>query len=140
MRGYTQAEVTEAFHHLGVTPADFMGIRQCRSLREAELRLQKLRERVKERWRKLAFELHPDRTDGDEDKTRLFKLLSGVVDKLNEVKVMPPRPRVRRVVMQQPIVWATNSTNATSTSTSTWGSWVPGGVPAQVWVNGRRVA
>jgi len=140
MRGYTQAEVVKAFQHLGITEADVMGIRSAPSLVEANKRLQALRDRVKKQWRKLAFELHPDRTEGDEDKEKLFKLLSGVVDKLDDTKVLPPmrpRPRPRRrVVWQQPIMW-TDSTNATSTST---GHWVHGGFVSQVWVNGRRVA
>jgi hypothetical protein len=140
MRGYTQAQVAEAFRHLGVTPGDLMGIRSSKSLPEAQGRLKALQERVKKRWKQLAFELHPDRTQGDKVKEQLFKLLAGVVNKIEEAKIQPPRPRMRPMAVrfvQQPIYTSTSS----STSTSTWGSWVPGGFGTQqVWVNGRRVA
>jgi len=139
MRGFTPQQLQEAFGHLQVSPRDFLAIRQAQSLQAAQERLAELKERVKRRWKQLAFELHPDRTEGDEAKEKLFKLLSQVVKQFAEVKVTPPPRRVpfRRVVMQQPITWTTNSSTS---STNTWGNWVPGGVVTQVWVNGRRVS
>ena len=100
MRGYTEEQLAEVFWHLGIGPHDFLHLRRSPSLVEARARLQGLKDRAHRERKRLALELHPDRTGGDEAKTELFKRISAVVSELenSQVQAPPPRPAVRIVV------------------------------------------
>lgn len=51
-----------------------------------------LKERVRRNWRKLAFELHPDRTSNDPEKTATFRALLALKDKFEQLTLPEVRP------------------------------------------------
>jgi hypothetical protein len=62
--------------------------------------LKRIQEHAKPQYKKLAFELHPDRTGGDESKTRMFSEVTAANKWLQELKINPPPPQpVMRVQM-----------------------------------------
>jgi hypothetical protein len=99
-------EVQKLLGEMGVNPQDFQLIQQAPTFEDAKRQLEALKDKVKVGFKKLAFELHPDRTDNDPEKTRKFKLACAIksdVDKLNVS--MPQRqapvPFVQHVNFQQ---------------------------------------
>jgi hypothetical protein len=95
-------ELAEVAARLGVTEAALAACVQASSLDQARQNLDAFRDRVKAAWRKLAFELHPDR-GGDAE---AFKKLAGAwaeIEKfLGALQVdnrppAPPPPPVRVV-------------------------------------------
>lgn len=85
---YTDEQILEVMGRLGVTQADIVRARAS----EADLR--DFQDRVRQAYRKLALELHPDRTGNDAYKSQLFQLATQVVD---EIKSMQPIKNNRRV-------------------------------------------
>lgn len=55
--------------------------------------LKRIQEAAKPAYKKLALELHPDRTGGDEAKTRLFSEVTMAHKWLQDLKVQPPPPQ-----------------------------------------------
>ena len=76
---------------LGVQPAE---IQRLYTLPhdEASRHLGVLKERVRQNWRKLAFELHPDRTGNDPQKTERFRALLALKSKFEQMTLPEPRP------------------------------------------------
>lgn len=60
---------------MGLRPEDFQAVRLAPSPEVAAKLLGDLKERFRSGFKKLAFELHPDRTGGDPQKTEDFKAL-----------------------------------------------------------------
>lgn len=60
---------------MGLRPEDFQAVRLAPNPEEAGRLFANLKERFKAGFKKLAFELHPDRTGGDPQKTEDFKAL-----------------------------------------------------------------
>jgi hypothetical protein len=58
--------------------------------RDAIKLLNVLKEKVRRNWKKLAFELHPDRTGNDPAKTRLFRDLNTLREKFEQMQVLAP--------------------------------------------------
>ncbi len=79
---------------LGVTPEDFNVIRRQRSFEDACAKLVEVKEKVRKAYRRLAFELHPDRTGNDPVKTDLFKAISKIRAEIEELELERPRPMV----------------------------------------------
>lgn len=73
---------------LGVLPQDLQTLAQVpRS--EAVRLLEALKERVRRNWKRLAFQLHPDRTGNDPQKTAHFQRLTEVREKFEQVELLP---------------------------------------------------
>jgi len=70
-----QATVFQLLARLGVTAADLSRIQGAPYPASARL-LAELKARVGAAWKKLAFELHPDRNGGSAEKTELFNKLN----------------------------------------------------------------
>jgi len=112
--------ILAALQELGIqVPQDLNAIRSAPSFAEAQARLQALKERVNRNFRKLAFELHPDRTGNDPARTERFKALVQVKEDLDKLKLqhMPrPQPMVMHVMWRNPV--ATTSSASTSAYTA----------------------
>lgn len=93
---------------MDLTPEDFHSIRRASTLEGAQQRLAIVKEKVKVGFRKLVLQLHPDHTNGDPEKTELFKLLIALKEDLDKLQVerrsppqVPPMPiGVTRVVVR----------------------------------------
>lgn len=110
--------ILEALQELGVqVPQDIDAIRTAPSFAEAQNRLTVLKERIHKNFRKLAFELHPDRTGGDEAKTEHFKLLVQIKDDFDKVRLQQaprPQPVVMHVRWQNPFAYQATSASSTA--------------------------
>jgi hypothetical protein len=128
-------QLEQAMTDLGLTAEAHASVRQAPSFEAAVARLDAIKAEAKRRYRKLALELHPDRTGGDVDKTERFKVLAQVMDQLEKMRVgRPPAPRpapppVRVVVFSTAPGFGygygfSGSSGATSTTTgSVSGEW-----------------
>ena len=101
---------------LGVSQQDFETIRRV-PFPQAQTLLQELKTKARRNYKRLALELHPDRTQGDEVKAQLFVLLGQVLEELDKTTVHPPPP--------QPVQFV----NFTAVNVSTWQAWQAHGVP-----------
>jgi hypothetical protein len=120
-----QASLVRALGALGVSLQDLENLRRIPFPHAVE-GLKRIQEETKPRYKKLAFELHPDRTRGDETKTRLFSEITVANKWLQELRVQPPQVQPQVVVMRHyparsPFggtvnVWNTSHTTTTSTS------------------------
>lgn len=95
----TNEQLMRAMALLGVSPQDFDAIERATSSEEAERLLGELKVRAKKRFKQLAMELHPDRTNNDPAKTEDFKLVSNALEELERIAFAPkpPKPVVIRV-------------------------------------------
>lgn len=82
-------EFQKALTALGVSTNDFDTIRRLPHTKVQEF-LQELKTKARKNYKKMAFELHPDRTQGDKAKTEQFNLLGQVLEKIEELTVHPP--------------------------------------------------
>lgn len=73
-----RASIEAGLLALGVTPNDFNAVRVEPSFEGATAALERVKEKVRKAYKKLAFELHPDRTGNDPAKTELFKAVSKI--------------------------------------------------------------
>jgi len=90
----------QALGELGVRPIDLDALQRT-PYPQSERVLQGLKDRVKKNWRKLAFALHPDRTQDDTAKTERLKQLTEVKEEFDRLQVrpmIPPPVVVRRTV------------------------------------------
>lgn len=103
------AQLLAALLELGVTPTALQAIRSAAPNKGKSL-LDELKHAAKSRYRKLAFELHPDRNGGDTSKVARFTLLTDVMKQIEAMVYhpgvsLPPRPAApppqSRVVVQQ---------------------------------------
>lgn len=98
-----QSTAFELLRQLGVTEADLLEVQRTPFPQSVAL-LDSLKSRVRSQWKKLAFTLHPDRTGGDETKTKLFRDLTKVKDDFQKLIVQsrpaPPPPVI--VIMHHP--------------------------------------
>lgn len=86
-----QKQIHEVLQVLGVTPSDLEGLRLLNP-DSARTRLAELKECVRRNFRRLALELHPDRTGGDAKKTELFKLYCTVKEEFEKIQLKPQAP------------------------------------------------
>lgn len=109
-----RGQALKALQALGISPRDLDSIRMA-SYPQAKQMLVQLKELAKKRYRKLALQLHPDRTGGDPEKTEMFKVVGLVLEDLNKLEVQRPvaRPSFTSATVS-------NTTNATFSGTVTW--------------------
>ena len=119
------ATVRAILADLGVQQADMDAIRRC-PLDEGKHKLEELKERVHKNYKRLAFELHPDRTGNDPEKTERFKLIGAIREDFAKLQLqaMPQRMPMRvpaGVVIHVPIQvvsWHARSTVSTTGTAS----------------------
>lgn len=122
-----QAALVRAFNALQLNPHE-VDVLQRLPFPQAAERLKAIQERVKARYKKLAFELHPDRTGGDDDKTKLFSEVTELNKRIQELQVRPPPPQPQHQVMVQvvhyparhPYGGTVNAVNYGQTTTTTY--------------------
>lgn len=114
-------EVRTLMLDLGVDLAQLMPRLRFSPIDQAKQLLVDAKATVKKRWRKVALELHPDRTGGDPAKEERFKKFNVLVEEFLalEVSAPPPPPPV----MARPFVVATSSATGSATTTG-WASGV----------------
>lgn len=119
-----------ALADLGVFPADLEQLRRM-PLEAGRQRLEALKEQVRHNFKKLALQLHPDVTGGDQAKEARFKLISRTKDDFLKLRLEPrPQPMMRPVARPMPnmtvmrvVTWTSAATahhNATNSTTSTF--------------------
>jgi hypothetical protein len=78
-------------HELGVSQEDVdavqRAVREAKSSAHAERALEEFKAKARRGWRRRAFELHPDRTGGDADKTKRFVELQQLMQKVEAMRV-----------------------------------------------------
>jgi hypothetical protein len=92
-------KLAQALIDLGVTPAAIHQIRYAPFPQAQEL-LKRLKEQAKKAFRRLALELHPDRTGGDTEKAARFAFLTTVIKQVEAMEVPPPPPQPQVVIEQ----------------------------------------
>lgn len=117
-----QVTLLRALAALGVHPQDLENLRRI-PFEHAVEGLKKLQDGVKPRYKRLALELHPDRTGGDEAKSKLFSEVTMAHKWLQDLKMQPPPPpqmtvRVQRMVFYPQAHPFGGTVTATSTSTT----------------------
>jgi hypothetical protein len=95
------AKVRAILADLGVQPAEMEAIRRC-PLEEGKRRLDELKERVHKNYKRLAFELHPDRTGNDPEKTERFKLVGAIREDFDKLQLRAP-PQFMPMPMRVPV-------------------------------------
>lgn len=111
--------VVEIMTELGAPPQAMRAVQCAPSFEEGKRRLEELKGLVRKTYKRLAFELHPDRNNGDAVKAEKLKVVSRLKDEFMKLELRPPRPPPQRIQY----VWS----NSTSTTTST-GFWDGGQV------------
>ena len=84
------AQEIQAYRLLGITETELKDLSKLSSFREAEALLLKLKAKAKKNYKRLAFELHPDRNGGDPEKTALYVLLTKVQQEFSKKEARPP--------------------------------------------------
>jgi hypothetical protein len=110
---------------LGVSQDELAALQKC-SLAEGQRKLDELKERVRKNFKRLAFELHPDRTGNDPAKTERFKAICEVRDGFERLGLAPRPAPVPPVMHVTRVSWVRAGTayNRAATSTTT-GTGVP---------------
>lgn len=113
MTQISQQNMQRALTALHISPSEFNDIRTA-PFHEAKKLLQELKSKAHQNYKQLAFELHPDRTQGNEEKTELFKLLGQVLGEINKMTISPAPPARIQFVYNpfgvRPFSWSNTST------------------------------
>jgi len=112
-----QATAVRFLARLGVMPMDIERLRRT-PYAQAVSNLDALKATVKGNWKKLAFDLHPDRTGNDPVLTEEFKSLTEVKDAFLKIEVQAPQPVAPQQVHQVVFVHMTTVRTAATTATS----------------------
>jgi hypothetical protein len=125
---FAPQQIERALQLLGLTRADLDApLREAAPAAQRE-RLEQLQVRVKGAFRRVALELHPDRTGNDPVKTEEFKVVSCIAEEIANLKLVPrPRPVPRPVPVYpgRPVMFGGFTTfgfggfSGTSTTTTT---------------------
>lgn len=124
----TQQELLSGLAELGIDQQRLAAAaRAPGTLAQAKERFDALKAEARKAFKRKALELHPDRTDGDEAKTDLFKRLQLVVEVFCKAELRPappPRPQVQ-VVRVYGGFSSTSSTTSSGWSSVTFnnGTW-----------------
>lgn len=86
---------------LGVQPAEMDALRRS-PIEEGKRKLEELKERVHKNYKRLAFELHPDRTGNDPEKTERFKLVGAIREDFSKLQLQA-QPRMMPMPMRVPV-------------------------------------
>jgi hypothetical protein len=115
--------LSEALLKMGATPAVLQAIQAAKPEQGRKL-LEELKKTAKSRYKRLLFELHPDRNQGLPNASATFAILSEAYLKIDEMAVeVPVEPRARPVVLNQSP--APRRTSIYATAVSTLGSRSP---------------
>lgn len=90
---------------MGLTAEEFIEVREAPTLQERTRLLDALKAKAKKAYTRLAFQLHPDRTGNDPEKTALFRLLTQVkadIEALEPARLPIPQPQPIVVVPHPP--------------------------------------
>lgn len=121
------AKIQGVMRDLGVAPADVDALRRM-PFEAAVKHLEELKERVRKNFKRLALELHPDRTGGDAEKTERFKVVSSIKDEFEKLQIRPVPVRPPPVVTVAPpppvrvvrvVTWTSAGAAYTSRATGT---------------------
>lgn len=117
----TIQEVFSSFALFEIPKEEVEAIVEAPSIQEKQGILEKLQHDAKTKWKGIAFKLHPDRNDGEDEKFKKVKGALDVILALSSMSFMPPRPPriVHRIVYSQPMGYSGTSSTTTSTWTST---------------------
>lgn len=90
---------------IGFAPEDFNRVRRAHTRAEAVELLASLKDRFKPAFKRKIFELHPDRTHGDPEKSKQLQILINFARDLDELKVPEENPKViiHEVIFHNPI-------------------------------------
>lgn len=121
----TQQQVSQALQLMGLTFADLQFPLQTNNLEESKQRLVQLKARAKAGFRRAAMDLHPDRTNGDEGKAELFRLVSCVMEEMEKLEVAqrPVMPPPIRVVVVHQQGFNQSATTSTFSTDDVWRYW-----------------
>jgi len=81
--GYSDAQIMEVMHRLGVSQPDLLRAQTSQRALDA------LKSHLKHAYKALAMECHPDRTNDDPDKAALFQLATHVVQEIESMESCP---------------------------------------------------
>jgi len=114
-----QAKLFAVLRELGIPPEDLQSLRML-PFAQAQEKLRTMREIARKNYKRLAFELHPDRTGNDPVKTEKFKLLGQILTDFDKIEIrpappMPVRPHPVPVQWVQVGHFNTAATSATTT-------------------------
>jgi hypothetical protein len=107
-------DIQQALTALDVTEAELEAIRRA-PFPKAQTLLQDLKAKAHRNYKRLALELHPDRTQGDKTKAELFVLLGRVLEEFDKIAVHPA-PKPIQVVRVPIATWQAGWNNPWSTS------------------------
>ena len=99
--GVTFAQGQDLLRQLGVEISDLERLHRV-PYEDAVKLLEALKERVRRNWKRLAFELHPDRTGGDPAKTQIFRDLTALRDRFEQMQAPRNPEPVQPTVIQVP--------------------------------------
>jgi hypothetical protein len=123
----TNEQIQRAMLILGLAPNDFRAVEQAPSFEAGQQMLAALKERAKKQFRKVAMELHPDRTNNDPAKTDDFKLVSAVVEDIEKLVFGRPQPPPQMRQQQMRVVFVRMNVgfgfSSSTTTTTTYGGW-----------------
>jgi hypothetical protein len=126
-------EAHKALEALGVTNLALNAVRRA-PFSQAQALLKDLKAQARRNYKKLALELHPDRTQGDKAKAEFFVLLGRVLEDLDKTTIQPapvvPRMQVAYAppfntvtgtgAWNPPISWQQQVYATTGTTTSSY--------------------
>jgi len=95
-------ETERILRAMGLTAEDFIEVRRATTVESRKCLLDALKTKAKKGYTRLAFELHPDRTGNDPEKTALFRTLVEVkadIDALDPDRFPAPEPSKPPVVV-----------------------------------------
>lgn len=119
-----QAKLFAALRELGIPPEDLQVLPRL-PFPQAQEKLRIMRQIARKNYKRLAFELHPDRTGNDPVKTEKFKLLGQILTDFDKIEVRPaPPPPPMPVRQPMPVQWVQvgrpiHFTTAASAATTT---------------------
>lgn len=87
-------DLRRAYEALGVTVEELEAIERA-PFRQGEELLKRMKIRVSKAYKRLASQLHPDRTGGDPEKTELFTLVTRVAKELSRRTARPDPPQLQ---------------------------------------------
>ena len=114
--------ILEVMTALGAAPDRIQQIQRMPSFQLAVQALEDIKTKARKRYKRLAFQWHPDRNQGDEAAEARFKALGSVLADLEKLRLQPPpmAPAVRFVHFPRPSPFGSTVTyTSTSTTTST---------------------
>ena len=107
---------------LDATPERLQAIARLPNFELARKALEELKAEVHKRYKKLAFEWHPDRNPGDPEAEAKFKALGQVLKELDKLQLQRPQPVFHRVVhfYRTSPYGGSVTTNTTATGFGAW--------------------